>query len=377
VYKTPDERRRKGTRWRVWYRGADGRRRWSTGFVDKSQSEALARRLEDEQRAIAAGLVDPAVERRRAESLRPVADHLADYRGALVARGDTAKHAAHVASAAGRLLEDARAATLGDLAVDRLSEALGRLRARRSARTANHALAAVKAFLAWAVGGGRLAVVPAGIAALRPYNEKVDRRRVRRALSAAEIDRLLAAAEAGRPIHGWPRKSRHLAVAIPGPDRAALYRVAMGTGFRDRELRSLTPESFRLDGAEPCVVVAAAYSKRRRDDAQPIRRDLAAWLSGWLSGKPAGEPVFALPWSAVRMLRVDLAAAGIPERDARGRVVDFHALRHSYITALVRSGVNPKTVQRLARHSTITLTLDRYCDLPDEDARRAIEVDRP
>ena len=46
--------------------------------------------------------------------------------------------------------------------------------------------------------------------------------------------------------------------------------------------------------------------------------------------------------------------------DEAGRVVDFHALRHSFITALARSGVHPKVAQQLARHSTITLTMDRY-----------------
>ena len=37
------------------------------------------------------------------------------------------------------------------------------------------------------------------------------------------------------------------------------------------------------------------------------------------------------------MIRHDLDAAGIPYRDASDRVADFHALRHSYITALAMS----------------------------------------
>ena len=43
-----------------------------------------------------------------------------------------------------------------------------------------------------------------------------------------------------------------------------------------------------------------------------------------------------------------------------GRIADFHSLRHTFITNLVRGGVQPKVAQQLARHSTITLTLDRY-----------------
>jgi hypothetical protein len=59
-------------------------------------------------------------------------------------------------------------------------------------------------------------------------------------------------------------------------------------------------------------------------------------------------------------------AAGTPRirflapTDAAGRVADFHALRHTFITNLARGGVHPKVAQQLARHSTITLTMDRY-----------------
>jgi hypothetical protein len=41
------------------------------------------------------------------------------------------------------------------------------------------------------------------------------------------------------------------------------------------------------------------------------------------------------------MLRVDLKAAKIPENTEEG-VVDFHALRVTYITNLARSGIRPK-----------------------------------
>jgi hypothetical protein len=41
-------------------------------------------------------------------------------------------------------------------------------------------------------------------------------------------------------------------------------------------------------------------------------------------------------------------------------VLDFHGLRHQYITALTAAGVHPKTAQTLARHSTIDLTMNCY-----------------
>jgi len=49
--------------------------------------------------------------------------------------------------------------------------------------------------------------------------------------------------------------------------------------------------------------------------------------------------------------------------DSANRIVDFHALRHGFITYLVTANVSPKVAQLLARHSTITLTMDRYTHL--------------
>jgi hypothetical protein len=47
-------------------------------------------------------------------------------------------------------------------------------------------------------------------------------------------------------------------------------------------------------------------------------------------------------------------------RDSDGRQADFHALRHTYLSRLGRAGVPAKVMQRLARHSTVELTLGRY-----------------
>ena len=66
------------------------------------------------------------------------------------------------------------------------------------------------------------------------------------------------------------------------------------------------------------------------------------------------------------MLKVDLAAAGIPYKDEAGRFCDFHALRHTFISRLARAGVSPAIAKDLARHSTITLTIDHYTHVQDE-----------
>ncbi len=181
-----------------------------------------------------------------------------------------------------------------------------------------------------------------------------------------------------------------------GPDRAMAYRVALGTGFRAKELRSLTPRSFDLDSDPPTVTAEASYSKRRRKDVQPIRQDLADMLRTWLQGRPAGERIFAnMPGATARMLRADLREARqqwidaaktdaqreqreqtdfLQYEDSAGHVIDFHATRHTYISGIVAGGASVKTCQELARHSTPVLTIGRYSHARLHDLQGAIET---
>ena len=171
--------------------------------------------------------------------------------------------------------------------------------------------------------------------------------------------------------------------------------MALGTGLRASELRSLTPASFDLDAETPTVTVAAACSKRRRDDVLPMRSDLADALAAWLEDKPADAKLFpTLPRNAARMLRSDLKAARadwIAEakieqerqkrekadflcyRNASGEVADFHATRHTFISGIVAGGASVKVAQELARHSTPTLTIGRYSHTRLHDVAAALE----
>jgi hypothetical protein len=182
---------------------------------------------------------------------------------------------------------------------------------------------------------------------------------------------------------------------LSGPVRTMAYHVALGTGFRVKELRTLTPVSFDLDGNPPTVKVAAAYSKRRRQDVQPIRRDLADTLRPWLAQYDRDQRLFRLPHNTSKMLQRDLAAARnswieeaqtdtekkrrnasdfLRYEDTAGRVADFHALRHTYISGLVASGASVKTAQELARHSTPVLTIGRYSHTRLHDLTGALDA---
>ncbi|MFA5239685.1 MAG: tyrosine-type recombinase/integrase [Phycisphaerae bacterium] len=79
------------------------------------------------------------------------------------------------------------------------------------------------------------------------------------------------------------------------------------------------------------------------------------------------------PNKAAKMMRKDLEAAGIVYKDDADRFVDFHSLRHTFISNLTQSGASPKIAQSLARHSTIGLTMDTYTHVGLYDERAALD----
>jgi len=89
---------------------------------------------------------------------------------------------------------------------------------------------------------------------------------------------------------------------------------------------------------------------------------------------PPASPLFNVPAGLVRILDRDLAAAGIPKRDERGRTVDVHAMRHTFGTHLSRGGVALRTAQAAMRHSTPTLTANVYTDPKLLDVAGALDA---
>ena len=359
------------------YKCADGSIKRTKGTINKGQTLQIAQKREAEELMVREGLTRSSDRLARTAAMRPFKEHLDDYRAYLTSKHDTPKHINQTISAVKRLLHLAGITSLSQIhQATRLQLALGKLREARSARTVNHARTAVLGWIKWLGEESRLPEPPAGLSGLKPFNQRIDRRRVRRAITRAELEQLLTTTEAGPDEYTYgPTRSKHNRIPLTGPDRAMLYRVAMGTGFRAGELRSLTPESFRLDGDSPTITVEAGYTKNKKEARQPIRRDLAEAITPWLATKPAGKPIWQFEKLAT-LLQRDLARAGIPYRDAEGCVLDGHALRHSFITHLIQSGANPKEAQTLARHSTITLTMDTYAHVEAADLRKAIERTR-
>jgi len=340
--------RKRGKKWYYTVIDASGRKREYPGVTDKRETERLAAAAESGVARERAGLTDPKAEKYAAEGRKPLSAHLDDYHSHLAAKGNTAHHA-HVTRTHSRTLLDLASVTrISDLSPSRIQGALAKLRAKRlGLETLNHYVQAIKGFSRWLWIDGRSP--DHSLVSLKKFNAATDRRRIRRALSEEEARRLVKAVLLGPIVKG-----------MSGPDRTVLYSLALATGLRANELRTLTPERFHLDDELPCVKVLARLGKNRKEVDQPIPPALVPILREWLKDRPTDAPIFgACTDRTAELLRIDLASAEIPYETPEG-VVDFHALRGSFITALVESGATVKEAQELARHSTPVLTIGLY-----------------
>ncbi|MBM4081630.1 MAG: hypothetical protein FJ278_18145, partial [Planctomycetes bacterium] len=378
TYRDRVGRRREAAKWYVEFKDAFGATRRLPAFTDKKASEQLGRRPEQLAACRASGtplgtgltrwveslpprLRDKLTETglvdiQRAAASKGLEKHLQDFAQFLGARGNTEKHVALTLMRARGVLSGCGFVHVSDVfrATGKVQVYLGELRkgAGMSARTSNGYLVAIKSFTAWLAKEGRISENP--LRHLSPVNAQADVRRARRALTPDECRRLLEAAH----------HSNETILGMDGRDREAIYRLVLSSGLRWNEVRSLTRGSFALETNPPTVTILAAYSKHRKTDVMPLRIETAQALREYFDSRPAlpNAPAFPVPKTdkGARILRHDLEAAGIAYRDDQGHVADFHGLRHSFVTHLAASGVHPKVAQTLARHSTITLTLDRY-----------------
>ena len=356
----------------IRYKGADGVWRREKGYTDLEATEAKLRDIRRREERKQAGVADPfedhytrpLVEKidrdKQGRIARIAGGHLGDFYEALSKKNRSREGVWHKVSQVATILTACGFKRIPEIEAFAVERFLAELADNgRAIDTCNHYLSAFKHFCAWLVRNRRMRDNP--VAHLEKQNPEQDRRRIRRELSAEEVERLLEATAAS------PKVCR----GLTGMDRFVLYYVALGSGLRAHEIACLTPESFDLDGEIPLVVVEARTSKHGKRDEQPLQPDLVPILREYLKGKPAGEPVWPGSWyrQAAKMLRIDLKAAEIPYVDDQGRYADFHAQRHTYITVAGRH-LPLQMAQLLARHGDVRMT-QRYMHLELRDAASA------
>lgn len=342
--------------WYIEYRDADGSRVREKGFADKASTRALLAKREQEVTQRKLGVIP-------SSGRRALADYLADYLTDLESRDCTASHIATHRRAIVAVLDATRWNTLADVRLPEAEAYYASMRKRLSPKSVHAYATAVKSFLAWVA---RREGMPSPLENLRAgqVNRPV---RVRRVLSQEDFAAFVSSTN----------RSLQIVAGLTGKNRAMLYLTAAYTGLRASELAALTPAHLSLATSPPTVRLPGVSTKNRQAATLPLPADLAAKLHRYVRRMRPTDPLWPGNWCrsfrGARMVRVDLAAAGIPYRDEQGRQFDFHALRAQFITSLARSGVPLAQAQKLARHSTPAMTSNYYTLLETQDLGEQVE----
>lgn len=296
-------------------------------------------------------------------------DHLEDYIEHLKATTTARRHAPQVRKRITEMLKGAGITRLDQITESKIARFLAKQRKpkkkggkpRHCAQTSAHWKASMKAWTHWMEVEGRIDRDPLRRKRAKPLGDMPTTFK-RRNCPETEFNHIVRTAEASEKVK----------YGRSGPERAALYITTNQTGLRASELASLTPRSFDLE--QGTLLADCSISKRRRYDTIHLSDSLYEYLAEFLADRPEELPVWPGCWwaNAGRLLRVDLADAGIPYENARGRL-DFHALgRHSFCTNVGHMQVSPIVMQRVCRFSTPAL-LDRYVHVDDAEKRAVID----
>ena len=371
----------KGNWYLAWTDHNGKRRTKCTRTTDKATAERIARKYEAEAALRRDGVIDPTFDAVKQESERSIEDHLADYESKLSAASRTTKHITSTTQFIRWIASYAKFTTAADISADGVHRYAGKLKNEgRAARTIQAHLNAIKAFTKWLTEQQKLPRDP--LASVKKPNPKTDRRHERRMLLPEEWWRLEAVTDSRTERYG-----------MAGNVRRLLYRTAIQTGLRAKELRSLTRGCLYLDANPPYILCKAGSTKNQKRATQYIQPELAADLKAHVARKSPRTPVFSLPHETklARMLRADLAEARrhwlsevkndpqahiqregsdfLTDTNHEGEVIDFHSLRHTCGSWLAMTGTHPNVVQQVMRHATITLTMDTYGHLfPGQEA---------
>jgi len=360
--------------WYADYVDSNGRRvRKCTKMRDKQLASKVLNLWEGDSRQIEVGLKCAT----KADEL--LEDHLKLFRSSKAASGKTGQHIDRTVQLIRAVAAHNAWRRLGDISADGLNKYAEHLKvdSEQSSRTVASMITACRSFCRWCTRNGSLNSDPT-VTVSKP-SSKTDRRIERRMLLPDEWQ-LLKKVLADSDLVKNGQSSR---------ERLTMYRLAIESGLRSSELRSLTRASLLLKDREPHVRVKAAITKNSKEAKQYISDELAADLEQFVARKLPGALVFCVAsrTEMARVLRSDLedtrqlwlqTADGKKNKDSdflkspssQGEVIDFHALRHTCGAWLVQQGVTLAEVREIMRHSTITLTVDCYGHLaPDARSR--------
>lgn len=286
-------------------------------------------------------------------------EYIKEFKDYMTKKERDPKHIKATISTLKRLFGACSFNSWNDIMADKLKAHLDELRDRGngiSKRTYNGYLKTAKHFCKW-LAKQLHTISPLGyIDGLD--NESTDRRHERRAATPDELRKLFETTRNSERRFG-----------LTGYERSLVYWLTVETGLRADELRSLRKLSFDFD--DGTITIIASYSKHRQEDVLPVRPELMTELKTYLTNKIPTAEAFYITDKTADMLKADLAEAEICYIDDNGKILDFHALRHTFITNL--RNVSSRVAQSLARHRSSAMT-DRYTHINLHDERQALDT---
>ena len=406
----------------VWYArytdhtGND--KRISTGCRDEQAAQRVLSDVLAEQEKIRAGFITPKEIEVAEHSKAAITEHIEKYLDHLKikrvrGRKVSENYRKNVKCRLNRLVQDLKIKKLADITSDAMNRWLSKAEDKdMAAATRNEYVISMHAFCNWLVREQRIVANP--VTMVQKADRASDRRHIRRALTIEEVGNLLHATSL-RPIAEWGRgkveipkskrkgrqtwkyetitqqnldacyerglaklKQPHIKkLERLGQERALFYLMAVSTGLRHKELRSLTLGQLFLDAKPaPYFELYANQSKSGKESRLPLRADVVEKIRQHLEhrSKQGYKALLFDNPPGIRVFDADCQAAGIAKNDARGRVVDIHALRTTFGTHLAVAGVHPRVAQAAMRHSRIELTTNFYTDPALLDVNGAVNA---
>ena len=353
--------------WRVQWHDARGKLRTRTlkGISDRKLAQAVADKICTDAALEIHGLVSPAKKRLLRAAAEEIETHIADWEEMLGATGASERYVQAEANLVRRVMAAARVQHVPDITPGDLRTAIGRLSRARgtgtlSVRSKNKALRAVQMFLEQLDRDGKIENNP--MRHVARWDEATDPRHQHVAYTPDEQRAIIQAA----------RQSMRVICGLTGSQRAMLYELAAGTGFRARTLRGLAVQHLHLEGDEPTITVWATNTKNKKAKEQPITPELARMLQAYVAGMKPGEKIFRPTKRADfhRAMEADVTAAGLSYEVPPASFRDFHSWRATFITNAGLAG-GLAIAQDLAGHSTPMLT-KRYMRPTMGDYRAAL-----
>ena len=166
-----------------------------------------------------------------------------------------------------------------------------------SAKSCNHYLQAMKQFCRWLVNSNRMQDNP--VAMLKPIKLNTNNTQQRRALTEEEIAKLLKSAEESDDIYG----------GLNGRVRSLVYQLALTSGLRHNEIRTLLRDDFDLESGT--VTVRDINAKNSKTEVLPLQDSLRQQLIEYYDEFPALPKAKAFERMGAKgfiMIRNDLEA---------------------------------------------------------------------